>query len=118
MKRLLLLLAVVALVAVGDDIGVSHAGERLDLTTPLTTPSTTSWRVDEVRMAWTAKLVIVVFLGSNNERRECRTEDTAAVTLMTALNTANLTTNSLHKRAITHYIGTGCLGAGTITGTP
>ena len=96
----------------------AFAIEQLDLAAPVTMPNTTSWKVDEIRMAWTAKLIVVVFLGSNNERRECRTEDTAATTLMTALNTANLSSNSLHKRAINHYISTGCLGAGTVTGSP
>ena len=116
MKRraLSVLLALVVLGAALPAVAI----EQLDLTAPLTPPSTTSWRVDEIRMAWTAKLVVVVFLGSNGERQECRTEDTAAVTLMTALNTANLTSNSLHKRAINHYVSTGCLGTGSITGSP
>ena len=48
----------------------------------------------------------------------CRVIGDEAVSLSRTLNTANLTNNSLQKRALT-YAQTNCgLGAGTVTGTP
>lgn len=41
-----------------------------------------------------------------------------ATALMTALNTANLSTKSLHKRVIEKLQADGKLGAGAIAGTP
>lgn len=41
-----------------------------------------------------------------------------AITLMTALNKANLSTKSLHKRIIEQLQADGRLGAGTINGSP
>jgi hypothetical protein len=62
--------------------------------------------------------ILVVFLGTNGERREWRVEDPVrALTLIKALNKADLTTNSLDKRCMTQALADGVF-AGTITGTP
>ena len=96
-----------------------EAVEDLTLTTPITKTSTTAWRVDEIHLSWTEKLVNVVFLEpTTGERKICSVSNDDATTLMVTLNKANLTNNSLHKRAINWAIGIGCLGNGTIGGSP
>lgn len=95
------------------------AVETLNLTTPIAPPSTTTWKVDEIHLRWGAQRVDVRYLGSNGEEKRCAETGAAAVTTMTTLNKANLTSNSLHKRAMTWGQAlAGCLGAGTVSGTP
>lgn len=98
---------------------VALAVEDLTLTAPLTRPSTTTWRVDSLTLQWSAASVQATFLDPvSGNTAVCSETGAAALTLMTTLNSANLTANSLQKRAITWAIGKGCLGAGTIAGTP
>lgn len=96
------------------------AGEQLDLTTPITTPDTTAWTVDEIHLWWSDARMIVIFKGPNGEKQRCTDSGASATTTMRALNKANLTTNSLQKRAITWAQGLTptCLGAGSVSGVP
>ena len=94
--------------------------EQLDLTTPVTTPSVTSWTPDEVHLSWDARNITVIYRGSAGERKTCTWTGQDAADKMTALNKANLSAgNSLHKRLITQGQAlAGCLGAGTVSGSP
>ena len=100
------------------------AAERLDLTAPLTPsapatpPSIDWWRVAGLHFLWDEARIVAEIIGSNGERRECKVEGPAALTLMIALNKANLTSNSLHRRTLNHFASAGCLTAGTVSGSP
>ena len=93
------------------------ASEDLTLTSPITSAT---WRVQEIRLNWDKAFVNVLFKDENTPLRQviCSETGPAALSLMSTLNTANLTSNSLQKRALNWAIGKGCLGAGTIAGTP
>lgn len=96
--------------------------EQVDLTTPEIYPppgpATNYWRVDDLRLIWSAKLIKIELLGQNGERKKFAYDEAAgAVTLMTFLNTANLSIKSLHRRIMERLISDGKL-SGTISGTP
>ena len=94
------------------------AAEKLDLTTPVTTPSITDWRPVRIILDRENQHIAVLFRGPAGEAKSCAEVGAAATSTMTALNKANLTSNSLEKRTITWAQGLGCLGAGTVTGSP
>ncbi len=97
----------------------ASAVEQLTLTTPVTKTANTGWRLDVFEINRSASTVRMVFLDpGTGETKDCTQTGPAAITLMKTLNTVNLTTNSLEKRAITNAQSTGCLGAGSVTGTP
>ena len=97
----------------------AFAVEDLTLTTPETKPTIAKWRLDQLSINRSAPSVTTVFLEpTTGETRTCTETGSAATTLISNLNTANLTSNSLQKRAINRAQTTGCLGAGAITGTP
>ena len=96
----------------------AQAAERLDLTVAITTPSVTHWTPDELHLGWQQQTIRVLFLGPAGEKKTCVWTGSTATTLMTALNKANLTNNSLHKRLLNQAVTDGCLTAGTVTGSP
>ncbi len=118
MRRVLAVL--VALAVVMGSGGLALAVEQLDLSAPLVVPDVTSWKVDEVHMWRTVGRLLVVFVGPDGEVKVCQDSGASATTTMNALNKANLTTNSLQKRAITWAQGLtpACLGAGAVSGSP
>jgi len=89
--------------------------EIITLTSPV--PSITNYRVAELRLNWAAGHIHVGLLGPNNETATCEYSGAAATALMTALNKANLTSNSLHRRVLSQLVSDGKL-AGTISGIP
>lgn len=63
--------------------------------------------------------VVVHLQGANGELKEVRTDTAAeALTLLTALNTANLTIKSLQKRCLEWCAGKLAALAGAVSGTP
>jgi hypothetical protein len=95
--------------------------ERITLAAPEVVPQiqTTDYRPVVIHLEREPQpRVVVLFAGTNGERKEWRVDDPArALTLLKALNTANLTLNSLEKRCMTQAIADGVF-AGAITGTP
>ena len=93
--------------------------ESLTLTNPEVVPevSNTFYRVGYLLLDWDQARIVVHLRGQNLERKEFRYEGSEATTLMTILNTANLSTTSLHKRVLNKLIADGKI-AGTVTGTP
>ena len=89
--------------------------EQVDLTTPK--PSVTSYRGAVLYLDWQNAHIQIGLLGPLGEQASFTYDGEEATNLMIALNTANLTTNSLHKRALNKLIADGKL-AGTISGTP
>ena len=96
----------------------AYAIEQLDLTTPITGQSVTAYKVLSLYMGTSPPVIdwtVGDNLGGTFSGSYNRTE---AATLLSILNTANLTTNSLQKRVITKLQTDGYLPSGTITGTP
>jgi len=91
--------------------------EKLNLTTPKTYPTTSDWRVDCLTLDWGNGIITIRLKGTNGEVLTHIYDGSVAPALMIALNKANLTTNSLHKRILDRLVADGVL-AGTVTGTP
>jgi hypothetical protein len=92
--------------------------EQLDLASPAqTAPGTNNWRPVLLHLDWEKATIKVGFRGENGEYTSVGWGGAEATTLMVALNKANLSSNSLHKRIMNQAITDGKL-AGTITGTP
>ena len=92
--------------------------ETLTLTTPIAPPSRTTYQVQRVTLDWANAVILIDLLGSDGVVINARYEAAAATALMTILNTANLSTNSLHKRILQKLQTDGFLPAGTVTGAP
>lgn len=93
--------------------------ETLQLTTSEITPQvvTSDYRVIYLALDWENKLIVIRLRGTNGEHKSVMYEEAIATTLMTALNKADLSVKSLHKRILERIIADGFL-AGTITGVP
>jgi len=98
----------------------AFAIEDLTLDSAISRPSTTKWRVDEVHIYISSQIVNVAFIDPQNivPGLVCQETGAAAQTLIVNLNTANLTNNSLNRRIMNWAISKGCIGTGTISGTP
>lgn len=92
--------------------------EQLDLTTPIAPPTRTFYRVTLLTLDWLNQSIRIGLLGSDGTEINTGYEGTLAVAFMTMLNTANLTTNSLHKRILNRLVVDGKLPTGSVTGTP
>jgi hypothetical protein len=94
--------------------------EQVDLAVPITRPSTTNFKLERLNLDFLTGAIHIQLLGPNGEALsavyDANTNPTGA-SLITALNTANLTSNSLAKRIYTRLIADGYL-AGTVSGTP
>lgn len=103
--------------------------ESLTLATPEIQPqiTTSTYQISYLYLGWEQQTITIGLHGQNGELKTFgyggTTPDGAindrakAVTLMTALNKANLTVASLQKRVINQLIADGFM-AGTVTGSP
>lgn len=93
--------------------------ESIALAAPEIVPqiTTTEYRIVEVHLFWDLPVISVKFRGTNGEMREWRVEGTAALAKLKALNTANLSVKSLHRRVMELAIADGVF-AGSVAGTP
>lgn len=101
--------------------------EELTLTDPIVVPEkvTNKYKVINLTLDWEARygvssengLVLITLKDNNDERTQYHYEGDEAIDLMKWLNTANFTTNSLHKRILQKLSNDGFL-PGTVTGTP
>lgn len=101
--------------------------EELELTDPIVVPEqvTAKYRVvslllnmEVVALPTSAPGLIVIDLRDNNDQRlSFRYEGAAATDMIKFLNTANLTTKSMHKRVLEKLNNDGLL-PGTVVGTP
>jgi hypothetical protein len=92
--------------------------EQLDLTSPIVPATRTTYRVIRMLLDWEAKIIQVVLRGSDGVEILAEWSDSAAVALMTTLNTANFSTISQHKRILQRLVLDGKLPAGSVSGTP
>ena len=116
MKRLLVALSLCSVFALP-----AYAAEELVLTTPITRPSVTKWKLVTLHIKTDpAPYVLTRFMSDSTpaEYKVCEEDGTTAATLASNLNTANLSSNSLQKRALNRAAVSGCLSAGNVAGTP
>ncbi len=92
--------------------------EQLDLTAPIVPPSRTTYAIKSLVLDWNAQVIQVRLMGSDGVEVLAEYGGTTAVSLMTVLNTANLSILSLHKRILQKLVTDGKLPAGTVSGTP
>lgn len=92
--------------------------EQLDLTTPITGPTTSNLMVVQLGLDWEAAMI---HIGVKNTvtgyRQHFDYTGSTATNLMVALNKANLSTKSLQRRILEQLVADGKL-VGTISGTP
>lgn len=91
--------------------------EQLDLTTPVTPPSTNSYQVVRIDLGWEDATINIILKSDIGGYLGFSYIGTEATNLMNALNKADLSANSLHKRVINQLVTDGKL-TGTISGTP
>lgn len=100
--------------------------EIITLTTPLTKPTQTTVKLERLIIDLPSKSVLVQWLGENGEAGSAAyptpppngSSQPSGQTLISTLNTANLTTVSLAKRVLQRIQTDGYVGAGSVTGTP
>ncbi len=92
--------------------------EQLDLVSPeQAAPGTVTWRPTLLHLNWEQATIKVGFRGDNAEYTSVGWEGSAALALMTALNKADLSVSSLHRRIMEQAVTDGKL-TGTISGIP
>lgn len=90
--------------------------EQCDLTIPEgAVAGTTLYRPVALLLDWENARITVSLVGEGGHRKKVVYD--GVLTLLKALNTANLSTKSLHKRLLEKLVADGYL-VGTISGTP
>ena len=117
MKMLFIILAFLIGLWIGMGIEIAHATEQLDLTTPITTPSITSYKVIKLILDIEGQGIIITLKSNTNERLEVAYNGPEALTLIVAMNKMNFTTTSMQKKILQKLIADGKL-PGTVSGTP
>ena len=92
--------------------------EKLDLTSVITTPNLTDYRVAAVAFDWDRAQIVITLRGTNGEERREIYVGPTATTLMIALNKIDCSTISLQKRILNRLVTDGKLPAGTVSGSP
>lgn len=91
--------------------------EKLTLTVAKAYPSIADWQVAQLRLDWPGQRIDIMLLGTNSETLNAAYTGATATAFMKALNTANLTVQSLHSRILSRLVADGFL-VGTVTGLP
>jgi hypothetical protein len=101
--------------------------EELVLTDPVVIPSTTTakYHVISILMDMETRIppspdpgcIVINLRDNNNVQSNYQYTGAPAITMIKSLNTANLTTKSMHKRILEKLSADGLL-PGTVTGTP
>lgn len=89
--------------------------QLLTLTTP---QSVTDYRVDKLKLDWGEAKILVVLKDTQGDSITVGYTGAEATTLMTQLNKADLSTNSLHKRILERLVTDGKISGGSVTGSP
>lgn len=92
--------------------------EKLVLTTAISYTQTIEYFVDRCDLNWRQAVIHIELHDNVDKRFEHSYYGSTALTLMIALNKANLSTKSLHKRIIEQLQADGILPAGSISGSP
>jgi len=91
--------------------------EQVDLTTPITQPAITNYRLNKLDLRWLDQHIRIELVSDAGDVIEHSYDGTTARNLMIALNKADLSTNSLQKRVLNKLISDGVI-TGTISGVP
>lgn len=89
--------------------------EQLTLTAPI---SVTTYQVSLVLFDWDRAYIQVIVKDSAGKLVQCTYTGATATSLMVALNKANLSVQSLHRRIISQLVTDGQLPGGNVTGSP
>ena len=92
--------------------------EKWTLVTPLVKPPTVDYNFDGLNFSWTAQSITATFVADSGETLTCSATGQEARDLMVLLNKANMTNNTLMKRAFAWARSKGILGDGSVVGTP
>lgn len=90
--------------------------EQVDIT-PVQPPAKTHYTISRLTLDWDSAAIDITLRDNTGGTATHTYSGAEATQLMLTLNTANLTTNSLHKRTLAKLIADGKL-TGTISGTP
>ena len=92
--------------------------EVLNLSTPIAPPTRVSYTFARLILDLEAQVIHAVVRGSDGVEVHGEWTGATAVSLMTALNTADLRATSLVKLVFQQLVAAGKLPAGTVSGTP
>lgn len=97
--------------------------EQFDLDSAIVQTSIASYSIDRIDLNWTDGFIRFWISDNNGEVTKVMIVDgddstATASDLMRTLNKADLTTNSLHKRALNWLSNNGYINSGTVSGTP
>lgn len=94
--------------------------EQFALTTPVTpaAPTTSAYHVRSLYLGWDEQRIVIIVRDNNGLVTTHVYDGAPAVSLMVALNKANLTANSLHRRVLNQLASDGKLPGGSVTGAP
>ncbi len=92
--------------------------EQLDLTSPIAPPTRTAYTFSRLVLDLDAQVIQAVVRGTDGVEVRGEWVGSTAVALMTALNTANLSSLSLVKRVLQKMVTDGKLPAGSVSGSP
>lgn len=93
--------------------------EQIDLTTPVSKPSTINYHVERLTLDWDAGSLTIQLKGNNGEALAVSygpTSTPTGVSLMTSLNKINLSTRSLNQRIFDRLVLDGIV-LGAVTGS-
>jgi len=91
--------------------------EQIDLTTPITQPSITNYRLNKLDLRWLDQHIRIELVADSGEVIEHSYDGDIARNLMIALNKMDLSVKSLQRRVMEKLIADGVI-VGTISGTP
>ena len=75
--------------------------EYISLTTP---EEITEYRLDQLILKWFDSVIIIKLIANTGQHKSIKYDGVQAKNLMTVLNTANLSTKSLHKRVLEYIL--------------
>ncbi len=92
--------------------------ETHTLTSAITRSSITAYRIRFLNLNWDGAAIEIGYTDNIGSPLTYWYRGAEATALMIALNKANLSTKSLHRRVLEQLATDGVFGAGTISGTP
>ena len=95
-----------------------YAVEQVDLTTPITKPAITNYKIDSLVLNWSGGIItITLFNPVSGEKPVFSYYGVTATALMNILNKTDLSVKSLQKRIFEKLIADGKI-IGMVSGTP
>jgi len=91
--------------------------EQIDLSTPITQPSITNYRLNKLDLRWLDQHIRIELVADSGEVIEHSYDGDIARNLMIALNKMDLSVKSLQRRVMEKLIADGII-SGAISGAP